>query len=183
MQVLAGSVEPVLGSGRQEVLDWSTETLRTLVSCASDSEPSTFYSNHRHINKVSNTSNSTVKYVMPDSMIESCYVVDFSSKSSALSVSGHLPQWQIAKRRRLKSPLHSSLRASFRDTSYFSRYRSLMVSKSNCRQHIWSKRLKQNSACFDSHWYIFSSSSLAVKMLNDLSSLKLLSAPVDVTFF
>lgn len=41
-------------------------------------------------------------------------------------------QWQMAKRRRLKSPLHSSFRASFRDTSYFSRYISLMVSRSNC---------------------------------------------------
>lgn len=48
-------------------------------------------------------------------------------------------QWQMATRRRLKSPLHSSFRASFRDTSYFSRYMSLMVSKSYC----WRENLKQ----------------------------------------
>ena len=42
-------------------------------------------------------------------------------------------QCKISRRSRLKSPPHSEQRASFRETSYFSRYMSLMVSRS-----IWS---------------------------------------------
>lgn len=48
-------------------------------------------------------------------------------------------QWSISIRRRLKSPPHSELRASFRVTSYFSKYMSLMVSKST-----WKWKRKYN---------------------------------------
>lgn len=79
MQVLAGSVvkfEPVLGSERQEVLDWSTETIRTFVSCASDSQQSTFYSDRRHKNRLVILLIVLLHTVC--NAIEECYSFDFN---------------------------------------------------------------------------------------------------------
>lgn len=80
--------EPVLGSERQEVLDWSTETIRTSVSCASDSQPSTIYSNRRHKNRLVILLIVLLHTVCNAMTVtEECYSFDFNEKSSAPSVS------------------------------------------------------------------------------------------------
>lgn len=55
-----------------------------------------------------------------------------SWSKQSLRRDGRTSQCRMAMRRRLKSPPHSDSRASFRVTSYFSRYMSFTVCRSSC---------------------------------------------------